>query len=864
MPLPPSFQDDVEAAVERLPAISRRACSAMPSAAMTSEPGFSYVPDRPVPGRDRRAPHGARRARSRARSSTSKRRSSRPTTAVFPDPYALKKVSPEGFAAAVLPAIPPPEPGQHAERIAWMAAAPARAGEDDIASILFVCSLLDWPWIRDAYLQQGPRSRSRSRSSRRSQTFAVDPRDADLLPRRAAVRDRPVRARPPRADRRRQPLGRRRQGDGPRSPRRLQGDATRASPQRITPQLLSIYFRYVRNLSLIERRLTPDLYTLVVAAKQTAGDDFALALAETAREYPLSADEPDDDGLAAHGHRPGRRPGLGRRADGQPPAGPGASLADLRAAAPTRARASKAVAAALEPVRKCSWPPEDDRIESFTAHVRDQAKAIIGADLARSEKFTTSVMDGLDIRETLRNWHTGDLYVKIIPPSRGSIEVVVFLFDTPGRPATLSVSARPGTPSTRTNRRWPSSPPTRWRTWSAPASPRRSTAGRCSSFRPGPSRTSGPTPRSTSPTRWKSACSPPRCCTADERHVALVSPRPPRPRGAALARRFGRKIVHLPLKRFSGQLIERLRHLPRPQRQAGPLVRGRLHPRHLSVTQPTRRTQRFLRAGCGKTAIVVTKGQTEFSVGPECDQAYPLNCFPLLIRHRGKGGQGPFPRFRWFHRRTPVPGALPSGAEGHLPHGGLSVGDDLLFRFTLPVNLHRPILAGNGTSALGHEGQRARMARHPIGNRGDRAFGIKATEHQALLLVTPFSNERVVDVKCGRRFPVAAGDDACLGPFVGLPERSSHGLQRLPRQPQEPTRAGKDDFLSAGFHRHSRDVLARPLFAELPPVGIDPHPALLVAAGDDDPVVFKGAQNRGERTPVSGTTWWTSGRSSDQ
>ena len=56
--------------------------------------------------------------------------------------------------------------------------------------------------------------------------------------------------------------------------------------QRITPQLLSVYFRYVRNLSLLDRRLTPDLYTLVVAAQQTAGDDFALALAETARTYP--------------------------------------------------------------------------------------------------------------------------------------------------------------------------------------------------------------------------------------------------------------------------------------------------------------------------------------------------------------------------------------------------------------------------------------------------------------------------------------------------------------------------------------------------------------------------------------------------
>ena len=44
-----------------------------------------------------------------------------------------------------------------------------------------------------------------------------------------------------------------------------------------------------------------------------------------------------------------------------------------------------------------------------------------------------------------------------------------------------------------------------------------------------------------------------------ERHVAVVSPRPPLASWRRLARRFGRKIVHLPLKRFSGQLLERLR-----------------------------------------------------------------------------------------------------------------------------------------------------------------------------------------------------------------------------------------------------------------------------------------------------------------
>ena len=80
------------------------------------------------------------------------------------------------------------------------------------------------------------------------------------------------------------------------------------------------------------------------------------------------------------------------------------------------------------PFHQCSWPPEDVAIERFRTHTFEKAQQIIGQDLARVEKFTTSVQDGIDIRETLRNWHTGDIYVKNFPPNRGSVDVVVMLF----------------------------------------------------------------------------------------------------------------------------------------------------------------------------------------------------------------------------------------------------------------------------------------------------------------------------------------------------------------------------------------------------------------------------------------------------
>ena len=56
----------------------------------------------------------------------------------------------------------------------------------------------------------------------------------------------------------------------------------------ITPKTLALLMKYMRNLSLIERRLTPDLYTLVIGAQQFVGDNYALEVAETARTYPFN------------------------------------------------------------------------------------------------------------------------------------------------------------------------------------------------------------------------------------------------------------------------------------------------------------------------------------------------------------------------------------------------------------------------------------------------------------------------------------------------------------------------------------------------------------------------------------------------
>ena len=76
-------------------------------------------------------------------------------TGSFPDPYALKRVSPRLFSAALLYAIPRPFPGQNTDRIHWMASR-LHELESRYRSILLVCSVLDWPWIREAYRKSTP------------------------------------------------------------------------------------------------------------------------------------------------------------------------------------------------------------------------------------------------------------------------------------------------------------------------------------------------------------------------------------------------------------------------------------------------------------------------------------------------------------------------------------------------------------------------------------------------------------------------------------------------------------------------------------------------------------------------------------
>lgn len=85
---------------------------------------------------------------------------------------------------------------------------------------------------------------------------------------------------------------------------------------------------------------------------------------------------------------------------------------------------------AFESGRICSYPPEDIVIEDYGRYLQKKAVKVQSEAHSRTEPFTTSLLDGIDMRTTLRNWADGQkLYVREEKKVQGGTGSVVIIFD---------------------------------------------------------------------------------------------------------------------------------------------------------------------------------------------------------------------------------------------------------------------------------------------------------------------------------------------------------------------------------------------------------------------------------------------------
>ena len=589
VPLPPSFQEHVEAAVSELPNLSlvvqpeplsfeswqppdSESDDELAADAFASQSGSqdelracSYVPIdpcQPVIAALRIALQ-ERMPRAFIDLETANFVS---LAAFYPDPYPVKQVSIDRFAAALMPTVPRIPEGQPEARVVWMANR-LRELERRHKRILFVCSMMDWPWVKDAYHDRRE-DLAENDDVEPTEIYANDPLThlfwLGELPFITGLYEQ---ARQSLDDDENLSI------DGVKALLLATRDRYRhelkSRARKITPKTLRTFLHYVRNLCLIERRMTPDLYSLILAAKQIAGDQFAITLAEMAREYSGAGFQPATDKAGGTGTLetcPTLRMtnGVAQLPDGDvvrmKSRLPGQAIVwrslELKPKAPKidqdqwRQR--------WNPFHQCSWPEEDVAIEKFRTHVKESALAMLGADMARSEKFSTSLKDGLDIRETLRNWHTGELYVKVCPPTRGTLDCVLMFFDSPADP-----------------RDYP------WRiTWMAehhdestlalfatdfgremvgPGIGAASYGGAMFLFPPRPIPEVWSNPQFDFTDTMEERLLAAACVYSECRHIAVLSESPPGPGWRRLAKKHGKKLIHVPIGRFSQETIQQLR-----------------------------------------------------------------------------------------------------------------------------------------------------------------------------------------------------------------------------------------------------------------------------------------------------------------
>ena len=322
----------------------------------------------------------------------------------------------------------------------------------------------------------------------------------------------------------------------------------------VKPWQLEVLYQYLRNYARLLNRLLPRLYEVAMGARGVADDNLAYEVWDLGGFYPWATEE-----------------GGGGDCPCEPL--PVFRMSDLDSARlrfwrfrrklpRLRKRAKEGTpgewADEFQGGGICSYPPEDIVIEDYARYLQKKAIQQMNAEKTRVEPFTTSLLDGIDMRETLRNWHERKLFVREIKRVQGGVGAVVLIFDEDSK-----------------NQRYP------WcMTWHGEHAQESdmafyATPTNMKLVGPGISRCEYGGILMTYPNRrlgnvWADVFY--RDCRTKaeillmgaleyglEKHVVYVASEPPRSHFRSVAGRLGKRIVYLPIGSLSPQSIKRIR-----------------------------------------------------------------------------------------------------------------------------------------------------------------------------------------------------------------------------------------------------------------------------------------------------------------
>lgn len=180
--------------------------------------------------------------------------------------------------------------------------------------------------------------------------------------------------------------------------------------------------KFSRNYALIQDHLLPDLYQILIAAKGCVDHNYAYEVWDLACTYSYrrNIDKIPEIDLTIqdvwgsskiirfHLKQPGRKSSFlqQKRKD----------RSQMKFKPPGM-------------FSICSYPPEDLVIEKFGDFLKKKGTQLLREEAARTVAFSSSLEDGLDTKETIRHWHEKKLYVKVSGKPPGGVGSVVMIFD---------------------------------------------------------------------------------------------------------------------------------------------------------------------------------------------------------------------------------------------------------------------------------------------------------------------------------------------------------------------------------------------------------------------------------------------------
>jgi hypothetical protein len=208
------------------------------------------------------------------------------------------------------------------------------------------------------------------------------------------------------------------------------GSYREQTDESVKPWQRRLFFDYASRCARVQGQLVPGLYEWAIAARGVGDDNLAWEVFDAARTYPWQEESAEIETASVDGDELDlgtRRIRFRRR-----------FMRVKRRPVPVKQRPApqnpEDWLEGFDSEGLCSYPPEDVVIEDYGRFLQRKAVSILSAELSRTEPFTTSMLDGLDIRETLRNAHEGRIYVEERGRVPGEAGSVVVIFDRDRKP----------------------------------------------------------------------------------------------------------------------------------------------------------------------------------------------------------------------------------------------------------------------------------------------------------------------------------------------------------------------------------------------------------------------------------------------